>query len=252
MPLSITEIIGRNLLETWFQPVVCVENGDIAGYEAFTRGPEGPLHLPLALFSEARRQGLYERLDLLCRENILCRAAALDLPGLLFLNVDPAVLMLDQGAEKSLNCGAGALKDPGRVVVEITTENDLFRFVGFADPVRRLHERGYRIACDNAVVGSTQFLGMNRMHPDYLKLDVQRICGEDIACYESAFEVGRLLGAQTVASGVETAAQLRALLHSPIRFAQGYFLAPPAYAPSDSIRPEAAALIHAHKAARTG
>lgn len=242
MDTSVSEIIEKNLLKVWFQPVFRVGDGSVFGYEALTRGPEGALHLPLALFSEARRQGLFEKLDLLCRENILRAALERSLDGMLFINVDPAALLCEGDAEQDAFCGAHVFPEPGRVVVEFTMENDFYRFGGFVDPVNRLHARGYRIACDNTVVGSTRFLSMNSLHPDFLKLDISKMGGGDPADYRDAFEIAGLLGAQAVAVGIETPEQLQALLQSPVALAQGNFLAAPGPAPA-ALHPEAAALL---------
>jgi len=66
----------------------------VLGYEGLIRGPSNsPLHSPLALFKVAKAHGITADLDRACRTVLLKRFSELGLPGKLFLNVSPDVLV---------------------------------------------------------------------------------------------------------------------------------------------------------------
>ncbi|KCB32124.1 cyclic diguanylate phosphodiesterase (EAL) domain protein [Bordetella hinzii CA90 BAL1384] len=87
-------LIQRRLLQARYQPVADLSQGRIYGHESLIRGPaDSPLHLPDALFAEARRLGLCHDLEWEC-----FRAGAADYvrlrgEGKLFLNLSGASII---------------------------------------------------------------------------------------------------------------------------------------------------------------
>lgn len=227
--MQIDDILKKNSLQTFFQPIVALDTGAILGYEALTRGPEGgALFAPLALFSEAKRYNRLAELDDLCRYNILHRAHEQQLDGLLFLNIDPASLFsrLTDIAE-ILHTRDSGLSEK-QIVIEFTMGEDICKFDSFVKLVEKLKELGYHIACDNTVPGITEVLSVHNLRPDYIKIDLSENSGTETSSYQSACTLAQLMQAQIIVVGVQSAEQLRALAGSDIRYVQGNFLAPPA------------------------
>lgn len=225
---QIDEILKNNLLQTFFQPIISLDSGEIFGYEALTRGPEGPLRAPLALFSEAKRYNRLAELDSLCRNNILRRAHEQKLGGMLFINIDPSAVFHHMETPSGLLRAKEEGYAENRIVLEFTMTEDLCQFNSFVDLVQGLKQRGYRIACDNMVPGNTAFLSLHNLRPDFIKIDLSKTDDAAAAIQQSTHTIAQLAHAQVIAVGVHTVEQLRALADSGILYAQGNFLAEPA------------------------
>jgi EAL domain-containing protein (putative c-di-GMP-specific phosphodiesterase class I) len=92
--MSVFDLIARRRLRCLYQPIVDRRSGEIVGYEALARGPEGDaLERPDVLFAAAREEGLLAELDWLCRAMAFDGAinAGLRPPAALFVNVEPDV-----------------------------------------------------------------------------------------------------------------------------------------------------------------
>ena len=69
---ELDRIIKHESITTVFQPIVSLEDGNIIGYEALSRGPENsPLQNPEKLFSAAHEYNRLWDLECLCYRNII-------------------------------------------------------------------------------------------------------------------------------------------------------------------------------------
>lgn len=86
-------IIQGQTLRTVYQSVVSLSSGEVFGYEALTRGPEGSyFSSPLNLFPFAESSGLLYSLERAARERALLNLSGLAPHQKLFLNIDPQVI----------------------------------------------------------------------------------------------------------------------------------------------------------------
>ncbi|ODP38321.1 putative bifunctional diguanylate cyclase/phosphodiesterase [Sphingomonas turrisvirgatae] len=121
---------------------------------------------------------------------------------------------------------------PNRLQIEIT-ETALFDDAErAADTLYRLRQMGFRIALDDFGTGYSSFYNIRTFALDCLKIDRSFIDGmgrerESAAIVHSIINLGRALGLEVVAEGVETAAQLQALRVAGCSHYQGYYLARP-------------------------
>jgi len=91
--IELKKIISRKKISTVFQPIICLSDGNIIGYEALSRGPENSiLQSPIKLFNAAETYNMNWELELLCRTKALENAHFLEKNKLLFINVDPLIL----------------------------------------------------------------------------------------------------------------------------------------------------------------
>ena len=89
------EILSNKDIKAVFQPIVSLLDGEIFGYEALSRGPQGSvLEKPDALFSTAEECNKVWELEFLCRGKALDRAKSLPKDKMLFINVDPKLLKI--------------------------------------------------------------------------------------------------------------------------------------------------------------
>ena len=228
-----------------FQPILRLGDGEIIGYEALARGPEGdPLHHPADLFSAAMAQERLVELENLCRRRAIEAFPAQSLPGKLFLNITPDTLLqsdFQPGVTRRLLQGHGT--SPEHAVVELTehspTEYDVLRQA--ADHYRCM---GLSIALDDLGTGYSGLRLWSELRPDYVKLDQHFIRGVDRDLVKQEFvrsiqEIALGIGCQVIAEGIETAEELRVIRSMEIPLGQGYFFGYPQAEPPRSLPPGA-------------
>ncbi len=227
-----------------YQPIIGLAHGGVSAQEALLRwthperGPVSPRKfIPLAEKSDLiRTLGLWV-LDRACRD-----AAAWAEPARICVNV--SVRQLGDG---SLPQAVGEILSqtglaPRRLELEITETVLSNTTEGIVDDLQLLHAMGVRISLDDFGVGFSS-LGRLRAYPfDRIKLDASfvRDAVERPDCRAIVgvvAELGRRLGIETVAEGVETPAQLAVIHEEGFTEAQGYLfgravLTPPAAAPA--------------------
>src|SRR5688572_1414551 len=92
---TVDQIVDEALIRTVYQPIVELDSGRVAAYEALSRGPAGsPLEAPDRLFAAAAERTLTTELDWLCRASALQGAleSGLGCSTRLFVNVEPSTL----------------------------------------------------------------------------------------------------------------------------------------------------------------
>lgn len=230
----LNDILENRRLNSLFQPIIDLKAGAVVGYEALVRGPsDSPLHAPTALLAVADRSGRLAELDRLCREVHIRNFAAGKLPGKLFLNVCPATLMQSDfrsGMTRRVLRGLGLT--PDQVVIELTEHYPIEDF----EPVRRCiaHYRsmGFAVAIDDLGAGYAGLRLWSELRPDFVKFDRHFIQGIDADPTKGQFirsmqEIASELGCRTIAEGIETEAEFRAVSRLGVALGQGYFFARP-------------------------
>jgi EAL domain-containing protein (putative c-di-GMP-specific phosphodiesterase class I) len=127
--------------------------------------------------------------------------------------------------------------EPERLVLEITdaavpADRDPTTTGVAAGDMAALRLMGVHVALDDFGTGRTSLADLTRLPIDVLKLDHALVARVDrdrnsSALCESVVTIGRALGVDVVAEGVETPAQLGALRGMGIGFAQGFLLSRP-------------------------
>ncbi|MEA2119769.1 bifunctional diguanylate cyclase/phosphodiesterase [Halovibrio sp. HP20-50] len=236
----LNKIIAAEELYVLFQPIVDANQQAIYGYEALIRGPKtSPLHSPLRLFEVATQAGKLVELDLLCRRLAINRFAALDLPGLLFLNVMPLTIV-ERDFREGLTLGF--IRDSGlppeRVVIELTEHVPIHDYELMRQAVDHYRTMGFQVALDDLGAGHSSLRHWSELRPDFVKLDRHFISGidQDPAKREflrSILDVARSLDCQVIAEGIETAAEHLCLweLDRGLALLQGFYFARPSHQP---------------------
>lgn len=222
-----------------YQPTVQLSTGTIVGVEALLRWehPDRGLLHPADFASLAEEMGLMRPLGRWVLHQA-CRQARLwqtERPSgePLSLNLNVSVSQLYDS--RLVDDVAGALResgvDAGTLVLEVTgtvlardTEEVTAR-------LNRLKQLGVRLAIDDFGAGSSWLGCMADLDVDFLKIDrtfVQAVGGPGTtALVEGFVNLGRSLGLETVAEGIETAEQLAVLRAMKCDLGQGYYFAAP-------------------------
>jgi len=230
---ELERIIREMAIRTVFQPVVDLRSGALLGYEAFARGPEGsPLAMPREMFAVSQRIGASADLDRTCRRAALRASAFAARRGKLFLNVLP-----DSLVPATLGRGGGLLEGtllrPQDVVLEFSEREADEDAEGFAALLDALRGLGFGVALDDVGTGYASQAVLERVRPDFLKLDVSLVRGLDADLIKqevlvSIVRAAERVGAAVIAEGVEREEEIRALVAAGARYGQGFAFAAPA------------------------
>ena len=122
--------------------------------------------------------------------------------------------------------------EPKRLQIEITETAIFDNAERAAETLYRLRQMGFRIALDDFGTGYSSLYNIRKFALDCLKIDRSFIDGmgkerESAAIVHSIIHLGRALGLEVVAEGVETDAHLGALQLAGCSHYQGYYLARP-------------------------
>jgi EAL domain-containing protein (putative c-di-GMP-specific phosphodiesterase class I) len=163
------KILGRGELRSVFQPIVDLETGQLFGFEALTRGPEGSeFEPPERLFAAARAEDRLMELDAACQATAVRSAArhAIRSPLTLLVNAEPD--------------GAGfgplpQLERDMRGIIELTERTLTSRLADLLPAVRSAREQGWGIALDDVGADTRSLALMPLLRPDVIKLDLRLV-----------------------------------------------------------------------------
>jgi EAL domain-containing protein (putative c-di-GMP-specific phosphodiesterase class I)/GGDEF domain-containing protein len=214
------------LLYPVFQPVVTVEDLAVQGYEALSRFDAVPRRGPDQWIAEAHAVGLGVELEAECIRRALTWRAGLPAGTWMSLNVSPRLALSPKLADA---LGPGPLDD---IVIEITEHERVDDYAQLAARLAVYRGRGARIAIDDAGAGHSSLRHVMQLRPDLVKLDPSLISDLDQdaarrALVSSMVALNSELGADLVAEGVESAAELGALRNLGVQLGQGYLFARP-------------------------
>ncbi|MBU8543730.1 MULTISPECIES: putative bifunctional diguanylate cyclase/phosphodiesterase [Roseomonadaceae] len=225
-----------------FQPKFSIATGRLKGCEALLRWqhPQRGLVSPGTFIPVAEETGLIHPitqrvLDLACRQAMAWRLQGLEVP--VAVNLSAGHFGADQGLRLVETALAETGCDPALLEVEVTEG----LFLRCAETARRnleaLRGLGVRIALDDFGTGYSSLGYLQHLSFDVIKLDRSFILGlgepataDSVPGRRIADAIMRLahgLGAEVVAEGVETEAQLNVLRQLGCDHAQGFLLGRP-------------------------
>ncbi len=224
--------IERGELEMHYQPCVDVTRGTLIGVEALARWRhEGAMVAPVEFIGLAEENGLIVpigewALREASRQIREWRNAGLPIPK---VSVNISTLHFERLslAESVRTAIREHRLEPGMLEIELTESFMVRDFDGALGAIHSLRQLGVDLALDDFGTGYSSLSYLTRLPIGKLKIDRSfvRLIGvsdEDEAVVRAIVALGRSLRLQVVAEGVETAAQLRALLDMDCRCMQGY------------------------------
>lgn len=230
------QALRRDELYLVYQPIVDLQSGRWVGAEALIRWrrPDGSQIPPDLFIPLAERSALIGALTAKVMDIF-----AHDMAGFLrrhpgfhvSLNFSSHDLSQPAGVERLIAVADAAGISPGSVTVEVT-ERALVQPDQVQQNIRRLHAQGIRVAIDDFGTGYCGLSYLTELDLDILKIDKVFVdsIGTDAATKNVVahiIEIGKSLGLEMIAEGVETQAQADYLRSHGVQYAQGWLFARP-------------------------
>ncbi len=236
---------NENQLYLVYQPQVDLATRTVIGIEALTRWrhPDGHMVPPDSFIPIAEQSGLIDTLGLW-----VFKTACQDMQRLIAAGLAPAVVAVNVSVAQFKNPQFVALLEQAleqtglpakRVELEIT-ESVAMLGHGLVEPMlQRLRRLGLSVAIDDFGTGYSSLAYLDRLPLDRIKIDrafVRQLqIGEGARVAEIVTQLGRTLGLQVLAEGIEDAQVWQQLLAIGCHEGQGFHIARPM--PFDELLP---------------
>lgn len=231
--VKIRELIEKEALEIYFQPIINLRQNSIFGYEALSRGTlQAFYRAPTLLFQIARESGCLIDLERLAVKKAISSAESIGKKKL-FMNTSSLYL---QNLSREIRYILGWLKienlSPEQVVFEITEKSAITNMSFFKASVKTLRKMGFSIAIDDVGTGYSSLEVLAQLEPQYLKYDRSLII--DIhksyikkELLKSLINFAEGIKSKIIVEGVEKKEELDVLRDFGIELVQGFLFARP-------------------------
>ena len=228
--------VKENQLQIYYQPVVDQRDRKVVGAEALLRWnhPEWGMVSPGEFIPVAEETGSIVEIGAWVIEQVAAQLLVWQKTGLDHLRV-------------SLNLSGRQLKDPSdlaallklmesspitQMTLEITESVLMDNTEAVLEFLQRVQGEGAKIALDDFGTGYSSLSYLRQYHFDVLKIDKSFVddlehSNTDLGLVASIVSMGRILGVEIVAEGVESMTQLQYLKQIGCDLIQGYYFARP-------------------------
>jgi diguanylate cyclase (GGDEF)-like protein/PAS domain S-box-containing protein len=236
---ELRQAVGNGELRLQYQPIVTLDGGDLIGFEALMRWqhPTRGLLAPADFIPLAEQTGTISELGAWALEHASGQALLWQqrLPAgkrlELSVNLSPHQLERPDLVAEVLTILRRTGYDPADLVLEVT-ETALVKDESAIPLLTALRAKGIRIALDDFGTGYSSLRYLTRLPVDILKIDRCFVAelngtGSASAVTEAMLRLAQVLHLETVAEGIENAAQLTELTLLGCHAGQGYHFARP-------------------------
>nr|MDT0663049.1 EAL domain-containing protein [Micromonospora sp. DSM 115978] len=233
--------VKRGEFDLVYQPVLGLHDRQPVGTEALLRwrSPALGTILPAELLPVADELGLLDELGRWVIQTA-CRQLALWSTGSrqlwMAVNVSPGELCADDFVGDVSAALAAHRIAPDRLIVEIAEPRAASQLPPVVSQLAELRSLGVRTALDDFGTGQASLAQLRRMPVDFLKVDRGLVAdrsawrGQSRPFIDVVVSLGRRLGVEIIAEGLESAEQVDQARASGCRFGQGNALSRPATA----------------------
>lgn len=229
------DILEENRLISHYQPIYNLKSCRVLGFEALARGVDSTgLRSGFELVTAAARLGRKSEFDHHARlAAIACLYEQLAEDELIFINLSPATF--ESGCD-DLHSSVFAMRaagiNPAQVVFEFVEADQFPGENALLNLVACIRESGAKIALDDFGSGHSTIAMAEIIRPDIIKFDRSLLVSTEDEAKEilltSLVNFAKSLGAQTVAEGIETIAQLALAERCGFDHVQGWLISRPA------------------------
>jgi diguanylate cyclase (GGDEF)-like protein len=247
---ELRQAIERDELEPWYQPLVWLHSGEIAGFESLVRWrhPERGIVAPGEFLGVAEDAGLMPALFERLLPKVLAQTRTWQQDGrpslLMNINLSPRQISQPELLELLEHQLSRFAPAPYSLGVEITENLLVEDDAAAAAVLHRIRDMQVRVLLDDFGVGYSALSCLHRFPIDGIKVDrsfLARVGAREDGGAEIVRAIVNLaegLGKSTTAEGIETAAQLRFVRSLGCELGQGFWFGRPVPAA------EATALLH--------
>lgn len=235
--IELAAAVQRDEMLLHYQPYWDLREERITGLEALVRwnSPARGIVSPADFIPLAERTGLIRQIGSSVRQKAFAYAARETPAWDIGVNLSP--MEIDDLLPARLQSALEAAElDPRRVIVEITESTAMQTSERVLAALAKCRDLGVRIAIDDFGAGYASVESLNYLPVDIVKIDRHIIGGlpengVDAGVARAAIDIARSYGAEVIAEGVETDAQLEWLRLHGCTKVQGYLISRPVAAP---------------------
>ncbi len=225
-----------------FQPIFDLRSGEPLGFEGLLRAqsPDGTRHLAAEIFPAAVVLGIELAFERLSWITVLEAAQRLPVDTMVFLNVNPQLLLNADSSLSRLGEEAERMEFPyARLALDLVEIERIESLERLQQALAVPHDLGVSIALDNVTSGYGTLKYCSGLAPRWIKVDseITRNIGSDPqrrAILQLLAQVAREARVGLIAEGIEGGQDLDVCVEEGVFAAQGYFLARPAVEPAQA------------------
>jgi len=220
-----------------YQPIVELQTGDFSGVEALLRWrhPERGVVQPNDFIPALESSGLIIPVGAWVLTEACEQGATWHRRGFEFtisVNLSAKQLELDQFVDDVHVALSRSGLGPGALILELTETTLMHDSIGTVARLQALKSLGVRLAIDDFGTGYSSLAYLRQFPIDILKIDQSFVSGiadsaESAALVHTLVQLGKVLGLETIAEGVETADQRTRLEAERVDLGQGFLFARP-------------------------
>jgi EAL domain-containing protein (putative c-di-GMP-specific phosphodiesterase class I) len=233
---ELRRVLDKRQFEVWYQPIYRLDGGQLEGFESLLRWrrPDGSVDSFRNLLCVAEDTGLSitvgrETIDTVCRQLRSWDEGVSQNDLTLTINVTERQFYHPEMVTQLKKALAANAVDPSRLLFEVaetTLNQNPDAALGILE---RMAECSVRIAVDNFGFSLAPLGHLLKMPIDVVKIAPKLTMaatstGRQPAMLESLIHLGRSLGMQVIAQGIETPEQLDALCRMGCELGQGHLL----------------------------
>lgn len=231
--LIILQAIENKDVIPYFQPIIDVKTGKIAAYEVLSRIRYKDRIISAGEFIEtAEKMGVIHKLDNILFENAVKKAKESGFDGLLFINLSPKAIILNEYLKNIKSVTKLYGYSPEKIVFELTERETVKNISLLEKFVRELKDTGFKFAIDDFGSGFSSFHYIKRFPIDIIKIEGEFIKSMTYDNKDKIFvltiqTLAKNMGIKTVAEYIENEDILKTVKELGIDYAQGYYIGKP-------------------------
>jgi diguanylate cyclase (GGDEF)-like protein len=209
-----------------YQPIIDLATEKIAGYEMFSRGPDGAFESPAEFFRVCIENDILTSVDLQCLRQCIAATAKIHKNMRFHINLFPSTIV-DTSVDALLSLFPEDRQ--GKTYCLEISEPQLTGDPAYLrDQINAIRESGILVAIDDVGFGRSSLDSLIILEPDIVKVDRKYVTGiasepAKKRLLKRVVNVAKSLGAEIVAEGIESEVDLPVLREIGVNYGQGYF-----------------------------
>ena len=209
-----------------YQPIIDLSTEKVAGYEMFSRGPDGAFESPNDFFRVCIENDILTNVDLQCLRQCIASTSQIHKNMRFHINLFPSTIV-DTSVDMLLSLFPED-RQGKTYCIEISEPQLTGDPAYLRDQINALRESGILVAIDDVGFGRSSLDSLIILEPDIVKVDrkyVTNIANDPAKkrLLKRVVNVAKSLGAEIVAEGIESEVDLPILREIGVNYGQGYF-----------------------------